>query len=211
MKFDKKSLVLYAVTDSRFHPEMTLTEQVEEALKGGVTFIQLREKLLDHDAFLNQALAVKKLCAEYGVPFVINDNVDIARECNADGVHLGQDDMSPLEARRILGENSIIGVSAHNSTEALKAQREGADYLGSGAVFGTVTKKDVSVMERETLKSICESVDIPVIAIGGVNHENVGRLKETGICGVAVISALFGHDDIRGAASEMKRRISAIL
>jgi thiamine-phosphate pyrophosphorylase len=178
---------------------------VKESLDGGVTFIQLREKTLDEEMFLLEAKEIKSLCEAYHVPFVINDNVDIAKKINADGVHVGQDDMNVEDVRRILGEEKIIGVSASSVEEALCAEKGGADYLGVGAVFPTSSKDDASDVSFEILKEICEAVSIPVIAIGGISKENVHKLSGTGIVGIAVISAIFGKEDIKQAAIDLKK------
>ena len=204
MKCDKKDLLLYAVTDRSWLNGESLYSQVEKALKGGATFIQLREKELDEETFLEEAKELKKLCREYRVPFVINDNVEIAEACGADGVHVGQSDMEAGDVRDRLGEDKIIGVSADTVEQALLAQRHGADYLGVGAVFPTGSKADASDVDHETLKAICQAVKIPVIAIGGINRENVMELAGSGICGVAVISAIFGARDIERAARDLK-------
>ena len=204
MKCDKKDLLLYAVTDRSWLNGESLYSQVEKALKGGATFIQLREKELDEETFLEEAKELKKLCREYRVPFVINDNVEIAEACGADGVHVGQSDMEAGDVRARLGEDKIIGVSADTVEQALLAQRHGADYLGAGAVFPTGSKADASDVDHETLKAICQAVKIPVIAIGGINRENVMELAGSGICGVAVISAIFGARDIEQAARDLK-------
>ena len=206
MNCDKKDLLLYAVTDRSWLNGRTLYEQVEEALKGGVTFVQLREKNLDDTAFLQEAKEIKELCARYNVPFVINDNVDIAAEIDADGVHVGQSDMEAGDVRRKLGPDKIIGVSAQTVEQALKAQAHGADYLGVGAVFPTGSKADAVEVSHDTVRAICRAVDIPVIAIGGITRENVIELKGTGICGIAVISAIFGQQDIEEAARTLKSR-----
>ena len=204
MKCDKKDLLLYAVTDRSWLNGESLYSQVEKALKGGATFIQLREKELDEETFLEEAKELKKLCREYRVPVVINDNVEIAEACGADGVHVGQSDMEAGDVRARLGEDKIIGVSADTVEQALLAQRHGADYLGVGAVFPTGSKADASDVDHETLKAICQAVKIPVIAIGGINRENVMELAGSGICGVAVISAIFGARDIEQAARDLK-------
>ena len=189
MRFDRKQLLLYGVTDRSWLNGQTLYEQVRQALEGGVSFLQLREKNLSEQAFLEEAKEIQKLCREYKVPFIINDNVDLALEIDADGVHVGQDDMEAGEVRKRLGEDKIIGVSAHSVEEALRAEKCGATYLGSGAVFGSGTKKDVGTLDHEVLKEICAAVQIPVVAIGGISRDNILQLKGTGIDGVAVISA----------------------
>ena len=204
MKCDKKDLLLYAVTDRSWLGEQSLYEQVEEALKGGATFVQLREKELDDAAFLAEAIEIQKLCRKYHVPFVINDNVEIALKMNAEGVHVGQSDMEAGDVRALIGEDKILGVSAQTVEQAVLAEQRGADYLGVGAVFHTGSKADADDVSHETLKAICEAVSIPVVAIGGIGKHNVLQLKGSGICGIAVISAIFASEDIRSAASELK-------
>lgn len=205
MKFDKKDLLLYAVTDRSWLGKRTLYEQVEEALIGGATFIQLREKELDEERFLKEAIEIQGLCRRYRVPFVVNDNVEIASRIDADGIHVGQSDMEAGDARAILGKDKILGVSAQTVEQAVLAEQRGADYLGVGAVFHTGSKSDADDVSLETLKNICGAVSIPVIAIGGIGKHNVMRLGGSGICGVAVISAIFAANDIRSAAEELKK------
>lgn len=207
MKCDKKNLLLYAVTDRSWLGEQTLYEQVEAALKGGVTFVQLREKELDNATFLAEAIEIQELCRKYKVPFVINDNVEIARKMNADGVHIGQTDMEAGDVRALLGENKILGVSAQTVEQAILAEQRGADYLGVGAVFHTGSKADADDVSHATLKAICEAVSIPVVAIGGIGKHNVLELSGSGICGIAVISAIFAATDITSATAELKTLI----
>lgn len=204
MRCDKQDLLLYAVTDRSWLGEESLYSQVEKALKGGATFIQLREKDLDKEHFLEEAREIKELCKKYQVPFVINDNVEIAQEADADGVHVGQTDMEAGDVRAKLGPDKIIGVSVQTVEQALLAQERGADYLGVGAVFPTGSKADADEVSHETLKAICAAVEIPVIAIGGISTDNVRRLSGSGICGIAVISAIFAKKDIENAAKELK-------
>lgn len=211
MNIKREDLLLYAVTDRSWLNGETLYNQVEKALRGGATFIQLREKQLEEKAFLQEAKDIGALCRRYHVPFVINDNVEIARMSGADGVHVGQSDMEAGDVREKLGPDKIIGVSAHNVEEAVLAERRGADYLGVGAVFGTTTKKDAGGLSFETLQDICRAVKIPVIAIGGIGKDNVERLSGSGICGVAVVSAVFAQKDIEGATRELKQRVSGML
>ena len=211
MNCDRNDLVLYAVTDRSWLGDSSLYDQVESAIEGGATFIQLREKNLDEADFLSEAKEIQKLCREYKVPFVINDNVEIAAQIDADGVHVGQSDMEAGDVRKRLGPDKIIGVSAQTVEQALKAQEHGADYLGVGAVFPTGSKADATEVSHQTLKEICEAVDIPVIAIGGITKENVSELKGSGICGIAVISAIFAQKDIRTAAAELKQKVEEIL
>lgn len=205
----KEDLLLYAVTDRSWLNGETLYAQVEKALKGGVTFVQLREKALDEQAFLEEAKEIQKLCAKYHVPFVINDNVEIAAQIGADGVHVGQSDMEAGDVREKLGPDRIIGVSAQTVEQAVRAQERGADYLGVGAVFPTGSKADAVEVSHETVRAITEAVDIPVIAIGGITKDNVSELSGTGICGIAVISAIFAQEDIEGAARVLKERTEA--
>ncbi len=196
MKCDKKAMLLYAVTDRAWVGKQSLYEQVESALKGGATCVQLREKNLDEDAFLDEAIEIGALCKRYGVPFFINDNVEIAIKCHADGIHVGQDDMKAAEVRKKVGDDMMIGVSVHSVKEALEAVKNGADCLGVGAVFSTSTKADANVLAKEILRDICAAVDIPVVAIGGINESNISALSGSGVDGVALVSAIFGSDDI---------------
>ena len=211
MKCDKKDLLLYAVTDRRWLGGRRLADQVEEALKGGVTFVQLREKDLDEERFLEEAREIKELCGRYQVPFVINDNVDIAQAVDADGVHVGQSDMEAGDVRARLGQDKIIGVSAQTVEQALLAESRGADYLGVGAVFATGSKADASEVDHETVKAICQAVHIPVIAIGGITGENVGALTGTGVCGVAVISAIFAQEDVEEETRKLKEAVQCMV
>lgn len=204
MKLQKKDILLYAVTDRSWLNGKTLYEEVHEAIMGGATMIQLREKNLDEESFLAEAKQIKELCAKYNIPLIINDNIDVALKIDADGVHVGQDDMNVLNVRKLLGPNKIIGVSAHNVKEAVAAVNAGADYLGSGAVFHTGSKNDVSILEKRVLKEICETVDVPVTAIGGINEKNIIKLTGTGISGVAVISAIFASENITKKTKELK-------
>lgn len=204
MEFENKSLRLYAVTDRSWLKGGTLYEQVEKALRGGATFVQLREKSLDMESFVAEARQIKILCEKYHVPFVINDNVDVALAVDADGVHVGQGDMAASDARKKLGTGKLIGVTARTVEQAVAAWKQGADYLGVGAVFATSTKGDAKEISHGTLKEICRSVSIPVVAIGGICAANVMELKGTGIEGVAVVSAIFASEDIEMAARELR-------
>ena len=208
---DRKNLQLYAITDRHWLNERTLYSVVKESLEGGVTFLQLREKELDEEHFLEEARELQKLCREYQVPFVINDNVDIAVAINADGVHVGQSDMEAGDVRVKLGPDKIIGVTAKTAEQAVLAQERGADYLGVGAVFHTDSKADAREISFDTLKDICKAVSIPVIAIGGITEENVKELAGTGICGVAVISAIYAQNDIKKAAENLKNETCRML
>ena len=209
MNCDKKDLLLYAVTDRHWLKGRSLRQVVEESLDGGVTMVQLREKQLEEGTFLEEAKELQALCRQRRIPFLVNDNVDIALAMNADGVHVGQSDMEALDVRKKLGPDKIIGVSAQTVEQALLAQAHGADYLGVGAVFPTGSKDDAVEVPFETLKAICQAVRIPVVAIGGISKANVEQLRGSGICGVAVISAIYGADDIEGAARELKEAVRA--
>lgn len=196
MKCHKETMLLYAVTDREWTGNKTLLEQVEEAIKGGATCIQLREKNLDKASFLAEAIKMKALCAKYHVPFIINDDVDIAIGCKADGIHVGQKDMKAGNVRALVGEQMMIGVSVQTVEQALEAEKAGADYLGVGAVFTTTTKLDAHSVSHETLKEICEATSIPVVAIGGISRANILELSGTGVDGVALVSAIFAAENI---------------
>ena len=204
MRCEKETMLLYAVTDRAWTGEQTLYRQVEQALKGGVTCVQLREKELDEKTFLAEAKEIGALCRSYGVPFIVNDSVEIALACGADGVHVGQSDMEAGQVRALAGGRLMIGVSARTVEEALRARRAGADYLGVGAMFSTSTKPDAKPVSRQTLKEICAAVDIPVTAIGGISRDNMLKLSGTGIDGVALVSAIFAAGDIESRCRELK-------
>lgn len=227
----RRDLLLYAITDRSWLGGRSLESVVRKAILGGATFIQFREKKICDENFsdknsinknfidknfaeekiLEDALAIKNLCAEFNVPFVVNDDVLFAKKIDADGAHIGQGDMPLEKAREILGEEKIIGVSAQNVEQAILAQRLGADYLGVGAIFQTQSKGDAESVSIETLRAICEAVEIPVVAIGGINCENIPRLEKSGVAGVSVISAIFAADDICAAAFALKERVLKIV
>lgn len=199
MKYDntlKKAMLLYAVTDRAWCHNQTLAEKVESALKGGATCVQLREKELDDSAFLEEALMLKELCRDYRVPLIINDNVDVAVKCGADGIHVGQHDMEAKNVRAVVGNKMIVGVSTQTVEQSLLAQQSGADYLGVGAVFATSTKADADSVSHAILKDICRAVAIPVVAIGGIAKDNLLKLSGSGVDGIALVSAIFGSDNI---------------
>ena len=204
MKFSDADFLLYAVTDRRWSVGRTLKEQVADAITGGVTMVQLREKDLSAEKFLQEAREIREICRRGHVPFIVNDNVEIAAAIDADGVHLGQEDMSPVTARKILGSDKLIGVSVKTRRQAELAQSMGADYLGVGAVFPTQTKKDAAEVSLDVLREICAAVKIPAVAIGGIDGENMGALQHSGIVGVSVVSAIFAQADTRAAAQELK-------
>ena len=210
MNFTKKSLSLYAVTDRSWLHGETLYEQVEKALKGGVTLVQLREKELSEADFEQEAKELLELCHKYNVNLIINDNVALAAKVGADGVHIGQSDMGVEKARAILGKEKTIGVTAKTVEQAKAAEAAGADYLGSGAVFGTSTKKDAKPMDHALLQEICESVKIPVVAIGGIDGGNILLLKGRKMAGVAVVSGLFACEDIKKAAEDLREKADRI-
>ena len=205
MKCDKKTMLLYAVTDRAWAGKQSLYEQVESALKGGATCVQLREKELNEEDFLNEAMEISALCKQYGVPFFVNDNVEIAIKCHADGVHVGQEDMEAAQVRQKVGDGMMIGVSVHSVEEALEAVKHGADCLGVGAMFSTSTKANANVLASETLRDICAAVDIPVVAIGGISKNNISQLAGTGVDGVALVSAIFAADDIENECRLLRR------
>ena len=196
---------LYAVTDRAWVGKQSLYEQVESALKGGATCVQLREKHMSDDDFLKEALEIGALCKRYNVPFFINDNVSVAIKCKADGIHVGQDDMAVEQVRTLVGDDMMIGVSAHNVEEAVRAVKGGADCLGVGAMFSTSTKADASVLPKATLRDICAAVDVPVVAIGGINKSNIMQLAGTGVDGAALVSAIFAADDIEGECRALRK------
>lgn len=200
----KDSMKLYAVTDSMWLNGRTLAECVKEALDGGATFMQIREKELPYDEFVALAKEVKEVCDNYNVPYVVNDEVQIAKEIDADGVHIGQSDEELTTARKILGPDKIIGVSAQTVEQAILAEKNGADYLGVGSIFSTSTKLDADDVSLDTLRQICEAVSIPVVAIGGISLYNIPELKDSKCHGAAVVSAIFANDDIKAATKALR-------
>lgn len=203
MKSD--DLLLYAITDRSWLNGNTLAWQVEEALKGGVTMLQLREKDLSEDAFYREAQEIQKICARYQVPFLINDNVELACRMDADGIHVGQSDMEASRVRERIGREKILGVSAQTVEQAILAEQQGADYLGVGAVFPTSSKADAAAVDMDTLRAIGQAVSIPIVAIGGITVENLRKLAGSGISGIAVISAIFAQTEIQKAAIRLKK------
>lgn len=196
MKFSKKDLLLYAVTDRSWSEASSLEEQVQKAIDGGITFLQLREKNIEISEFLKLGKQLRKLTNKYQIPYVINDDIDVAVQVQADGIHIGQDDCDIDKCRELLGESKIIGVSVQTVEQAILAQEQGADYLGVGAIFTTNTKLDASKVSLDLLKEICMSVSIPVVAIGGITTTNIEKLAGTGINGIAVVSEIFSSDNI---------------
>ena len=207
MRCDKKWMPLYAVTDRAWLNGRPLSQAVEAALRGGATIMQLREKTLERGEFLREAVALKALCARYGVPLIVNDDVGVAIESGADGVHIGQHDAPADEVRRRIGPDMLLGVSAQTVEQALRAERDGADYLGVGAVFSTGTKPDADDVRYDTLKALCAAVSIPVVAIGGITRGNIGALVGSGIDGVAVVSAIFAAPDAEAAARSLRETV----
>lgn len=206
MIFNKEMLLLYAVTDSAWVGEKTLYQQIEDALKGGVTIVQLREKNLDEDAFVKEAIEVKKLCHRYNVPLIINDNVSVALKSGADGVHVGLEDTPVSEIRKVVPRDFIVGATCKTVEQAKIAENSGADYMGVGAVFPSSTKENALRITTEQLKEICSSVSIPAVAIGGITAENVMEIKGEGIAGIAVVSAIFSAENIEKATQGLKKK-----
>lgn len=211
MRLEKDRLLLYAVTDRSWTGQQSLYEQIEEALKGGVTMVQLREKQLSEDELVAEAIQIKELCHRYEVPLIINDNVDAALKSGADGVHVGIEDAPVSEIRRRAGDDFIIGATAKTTEQAKAAEAAGADYLGVGAVFPSPTKKNAIRITPQDLREICGSVAIPAVAIGGITGDNVSEIKGGGMAGVAVVSAIFAAEDIQKAAAELKRKVKAMV
>jgi len=207
----KNSLLLYAVTDSSMISNSTLKEKVEEAILGGATMIQLREKNISKDEYIALAKEIKEVTDSYNIPLIINDQVEVAIACDAAGVHVGQEDMAASLVRAKIGPEKILGVSAQTVEQAILAEKAGADYLGVGSIFPTSTKKDAVLVSKETLKAICDSVNIPVVAIGGINEENIIKLKGSGIAGISVVSAIFAQKDAQKAAEGLRRQVEKIL
>lgn len=203
MNFTKDNMRLYAITDRKWLDGRNLADDAELALKGGATLIQLREKDLSYKDFLKEALSVKTVCSKYNIPLIINDNIDVMIESGADGIHLGQSDLVSANIKEKIGKDKILGISAHTIKEALLAEKAGADYLGVGAVFTTSTKLDANNVSMETLKEICCSVKIPVVAIGGISKDNMLDLKDSGIAGVSIISGIFAENDIEKATKNL--------
>lgn len=204
MRVDRETLRLYAVTDRAWaRDEAALFRQIEAAVRGGAGVVQLREKDMEPAAFLEEAKRFVALCRRLGAISIINDSVEIALEAGADGVHVGQSDLEAGRARALLGPEKILGVSAHSRSEARRALEAGADYLGCGAAFATGTKNDAAPISQETIRAVTAAVDIPVVAIGGVNRENILELKGLGLSGVAVVSGIFGRPDAEAAAREL--------
>ena len=195
---------LYAVTDRKWLKGSSLVEEVEKAVKAGVTMVQLREKHMGSDKLVALAVKIRAVVRNYNVPLIINDDIEAALASGADGVHVGQEDIGAYEARQRIGSSMILGVSAPTAETALEAERCGADYIGAGAVFSTSTKKDAKVMSFDELKRICGSVSIPVVAIGGITEENIMELSGSGIAGAAVVSAIFARDDVAAAAAGLR-------
>ena len=211
MRLEKDRLLLYAVTDRSWTGQQSLYEQIEAALKGGVTMVQLREKHLSEDELVAEAIQIKELCHRYEVPLIINDNVDAALKSGADGVHVGIEDAPVSEIRRRAGDDFIIGATAKTTEQAKAAEAAGADYLGVGAVFPSPTKKNAIRITPQDLREICGSVAIPAVAIGGITGDNVSEIKGGGMAGVAVVSAIFAAQDIQKAAAELKRKVKAVV
>ena len=211
MKFDENTLLLYAITDQAWVGKRTLLEQIEDALKGGVTIVQLREKELGEDLFVEEALKVRELCHKYNVPLIINDNVEVALKSGADGVHVGIEDAPVAEIRKRVSADFIIGATCKTVEQAKKAEAEGADYMGVGAVFPSPTKGNAVRITNEQLREIVSSVSIPAVAIGGISYDNVCEMKGSSVSGIAIVSAIFGAEDIEKAAMLLKERVKTVV
>ncbi|WP_308698108.1 thiamine phosphate synthase [uncultured Thomasclavelia sp.] len=210
MNFTKEQLNLYLVTDRHWLANRNLEDDVEKAILGGVTMVQLREKNIDNDSFIELAKKVKQVCNKYKVPFIINDNLEVALAVDSDGIHIGQDDLPASLVRQKIGPDKILGVSAHNLDEAIAAKKAGATYLGAGAMFSTTTKDNTTNLSIEQLQTITKNVDIPVVAIGGINYDNCLSLKNCNLAGIAVVSAIMAATNISEAASNLKKRAQVI-
>lgn len=210
MNFTKEQLNLYLVTDRHWLANRNLEDDVEKAILGGVTMVQLREKNIDNDSFIELAKKVKQVCNKYKIPFIINDNLEVALAVDSDGIHIGQDDLPASLVRQKIGPNKILGVSAHNLDEAIAAKKAGATYLGAGAMFSTTTKDNTTNLSIEQLQAITKNVDIPVVAIGGINYDNCLSLKNCNLAGIAVVSAIMAATNISEAASNLKKRAQVI-
>jgi thiamine-phosphate diphosphorylase len=208
----RKAMKLYAISDRhRLKEDQKLIDVVEEILKAGVTFLQIREKDLDKESFLEEAIEMRKLAGDYKVPFVVNDSIEIAQKVDADGVHLGQSDLVDRDIKEIIGKDKILGISANSVETAIDAQKRGADYIGVGAMFSTSTKGDAKTIPMETLKEIRKAVDIPIVAIGGISLSNLKELEGTGIDGISVISAIFGAEDPAKATKELLKEVEEVI
>jgi len=211
MKFCEKMLLLYAVTDRAWVGKQTLLEQIEDALKGGATIVQIREKKLDEDSFVREAIQVRELCHRYNVPLIINDNVDVALKSGADGVHVGIEDAPVEEIRKRVSDDFIIGATCKTVKQAKIAEAAGADYMGVGAVFPSPTKTNAIRITNEQLRNIVSSVSIPAVAIGGIGYDNVCEIKGSSVSGVAVVSAIFGAENIENATALLKKRVETVI
>ena len=211
MNFNKNNLLLYAVTDRSWAGEKSLYRQIEAALRGGITLLQLREKNLSEDAFLEEAIAIRALCHSYQVPLIINDNVEVAKKSGSDGVHVGVTDEPVAKIRQEMGDDFIIGATAKTVEQAKEAEAAGADYLGVGSVFPSPTKTEAVRITKEQLKEITCSVKIPVAAIGGIGCANLDELAGSGIDGVAVVSAIFAQEDIEDATVWLRKKVEKVL
>ena len=211
MKFDKKMLLLYAVTERKWVGRQSFAEQLEDALKGGVTMVQLREKDMDRERFAEEAVKACRLCHQYGVPFIVNDDVEAALQSGADGVHVGIEDAPVAEIRKRVPKDFIIGATCKTVEQAKFAEASGADYMGVGAVFPSPTKKNAVRITNELLREITSCVSIPAVAIGGITYDNVTELKGSQIAGVAVVSAIFAEPDIVKATGLLKKRVMTVI
>lgn len=207
MKFTKESLKLYVITDRSWIGNRSMPEEVEKTLKSGATCLQIREKNISYDEYVSKSIELRKICNKYNVPFIVNDNIEVALASGADGVHVGQKDILNKNVRSIIGSDKILGISANSIELAIAAEKAGADYIGVGSIQLSTTKGESKILSTEYVNEICNSVSIPVVAIGGINEQNILRLKGIGIAGVAVISAVFGKEDVAEATYKLRKLV----
>ncbi|TQS83985.1 thiamine phosphate synthase [Candidatus Methanomassiliicoccus intestinalis] len=207
MKFTKESLKLYVITDRSWIGNRSMPEEVEKTLKSGATCLQIREKNISYDEYVSKSIELRKICNKYNVPFIVNDNIEVALASGADGVHVGQKDILNKNVRSIIGSDKILGISANSIELAIAAEKAGADYIGVGSIQLSPTKGESKILSTEYVNEICNSVSIPVVAIGGINEQNILRLKGIGIAGVAVISAVFGKEDVAEATYKLRKLV----
>ena len=207
MKFTKESLKLYVITDRSWIGNRSMPEEVEKTLKSGATCLQIREKNISYDEYVSKSIELRKICNKYNVPFIVNDNIEVALASGADGVHVGQKDILNKNVRSIIGSDKILGISANSIELAIAAEKAGADYIGVGSIQLSPTKGESKILSTEYVNEICNTVSIPVVAIGGINEQNILRLKGIGIAGVAVISAVFGKEDVAEATYKLRKLV----
>jgi len=207
LKFTKESLKLYVITDRSWIGNRSMSEEVEKTLKAGATCLQIREKNISYDEYVSKSIELRKICNKYNVPFIVNDNIEVALASGADGVHVGQNDILNKNVRSIIGSDKILGISVNSIELAIAAEKAGADYIGVGSIQLSPTKGESKILSTEYVNEICNSVSIPVVAIGGINEQNIPILKGIGIAGVAVISAVFGKEDVAEATYKLRKLV----